>query len=78
MMYTHQLQETDTVNVDKLTEMVTQAKAQRAQSGTFNAETLLTNALKALDPEGTNFIPMDVLTLALSTQGEDAVPISEV
>ena len=57
------------VTVDQLTALVTQLKAERAESGFTDAE-LITNAFKSLDPEGTDFISLDLLRGLLMGTGE--------
>ena len=57
------------VTVDQLTALVTQLKAERAESGFTDAE-LITNAFKALDPENTDFISLDLIRGLLMGTGE--------
>lgn len=69
MMFDMSVSETDTVDVDKLTVAVTKKKNERAEAGYTDAQ-LITSAMKALDPENTDFIPMDELRMKLMCTGE--------
>ena len=65
--------EDGTIGLDQLVAGATQLKADRAEQGYPPAE-LIKNALKALDPDNTDFISLDSLRTKLLTTGEKLPP----